>query len=311
MGVSPDLTLREALAELLFARWPEGTREGNLTFKSHAHVLKKFAEHIGDVRCNDLTPDLTASYVQRFLDQRRSLGDSARSIINYRKLLSSNFSWLIRRRLLPFRANPASASMVGCERPIVRCGRPLSDTEAQQLLDATRSSEIYLSILLCLAGGLRPRGASRVKREHLDLDSKSLMVFEKGRERVIPLSDWFVSEVKTWLQTHEWHIYCADEVWKRLQKLRKAHGLPSHVQLQACRRTFLRKLFEAGVAPQLAANLAGNSLEIIQRHYVSLETLNARSVVNVLDFGASGKVLPPESKRHSEDKNESEDDRET
>ena len=67
-------------------------------------------------------------------------------------------------------------------------------------------------------------------------------------------------------------------------RMRRAAGLPDHVTMQACRRTFLKTLFENNVPVQLAANLAGNSLEVIQKHYVELETLNAHSVVECVRF---------------------------
>jgi hypothetical protein len=75
-------------------------------------------------------------------------------------------------------------------------------------------------------------------------------------------------------------------------KVKRAPGC-AHVTLQGLRRTFLHRLFEKDVSPQLAAKLAGNSVQTIQKHYVNMETMDARHVVNVLDFAPPTSSLAP------------------
>jgi hypothetical protein len=114
---------------------------------------------------------------------------------------------------------------------------------------------------------------------------------EKGRERFIPLSHWAVNELQEWRiaagGTDETATVASSHsaVYKWLRGLRTPG---SRIQLQAMRRTFLKRLFDNGVSPQLAAKLAGNSVRTIERHYVDIGALiGGAKAVEEISFGKS------------------------
>lgn len=279
--------LQDVIQKSIDMRWPECKRVNNKSYIDAKSRLKMFADYIGDALAA-LTFEDASELLQGYLDKRRAAGVSDTTVNNERRVLSATFSWLIRARLVTFRANPAFSTNVFCPAPRVRCKRPLTAVEITQLIAATKESEIYPYIVLCMGAGLRPIGSSRVKRDDLDLNGRTLVVYEKKRERVVPLSQWVVNELTVWLATRKWPSMHFSNISHRLAEIRVLTGLSSHVTMQALRRTFIKKLFDAGVAPQMAASIAGNSLEVIVKHYVQLETMNAKSVVDLLNFGGGG-----------------------
>ena len=283
----PVLTigLVQAKEHYLNVRWPEPTRPNNRTYKNACTRLNAFAQSVKDARCEELTLESAAALIQRFMDERLKAGLSACSIDNDRRAISAFFAWLIRARMVSFRMNPASTELVRGPRVIKRCKRPLTYDELKLLLEATVNTVIYPFIVLIVGCGLRRVGASRVHREHIDLPGRTLIVFEKGRERCVPLSAWVVNELSAYFERHEWVSLHPDTIGRYLANIRKKKNLPAHFKLQPVRRTWIRKLYESGVSPQLTASLAGNSVEVIQEYYVELATMNARPVVDMIDFG--------------------------
>lgn len=277
----------DAINLSLSARWPEAIRVNNQSYRDAKSRLKAFMVVVRDRCCADMFFDEAVQMVQDFLDYRRIQGACGTSIDNDRRVLSAMFTYLIRRNMLPFKANPAFKTAVHQLAPIVvRCKRALSDAEVSALLASTRDDEIYRHVVLCLATGLRPIGASRIRPEHIDTNARTIIISEKNRERIVPLSSWLIAELAAYKERgNDWYPLHPNTVSKRLRLIRERHGLPAHITMQSLRRTFLKKLFTNNVSPQLAARLAGNSLAVIEKHYVELETLNATSVVDCLNFG--------------------------
>jgi len=239
------------------------------------------------------------SLVQKFIDQRKRDGVSAQTIHNDRVVIHGLYAWLMQRELVAWNENPAHTSkkQKKLDTPVVehRISTPLTADEARGVVEAARENSAFPSIVLCLSG-LRPRGTSRVRWSDVDLFKRTITTFEKSKGRTIPLSLWAVKELAAWKATRppasEDDLIVSSHSWlyKWMHKITKAHP---GVTLQALRRAFLRKLYEDGVSPQLAAKLAGNSVTTIAKHYVSLETLDAHAVVDTLDFGHP-QATPPQ-----------------
>jgi len=283
-------SLFSALQHSLNERWPVTKRINNQNYRDTKHRLGEFAKAIPDCPCDDLTLDGAMEKVQTFLDKRRADGCSGTTVDNDRKILSAAFTFLIQRKLVTFRTNPAFKKMVHTAPVITKCKPPASDRDLDALLLASRDSVIYPYVLLCLGVGLRPIGAARIDPERdLDLHGRTARITEKNRERIVPLSQWFIKELNDYRERgHKWQRLHKDTVTHKLKTLRQTAMIPPYVTMQSLRRTFLKKLFTNDVSPQLAARLAGNSIKVIQKHYVELETLNATAVVDVLDFSKKG-----------------------
>ena len=283
-------TLFSALRNYMDTRWPPENRKNNKTCKEAQTRLNAFMAVTRDRDCDNLLLEECIEAVQLFIDFRVFKKLSGCSIDNDRRALSAAFAWLIKKRMVPFRHNPAQKSLLNCPVVVTRCKPALNHDDVQALLTATRETELFPYVLLCLGAGLRLVGAWRVglAQEQLDLVAKTLLVFEKNRERIIPLSMWFQSEFAAWSQKYEWQHLHYDTVTHRLAKLRDEKGLPKTITMQALRRTFLKRLFDANVPPQVAAKLAGNSVAVIEKHYVDFQTMSAHGHVDVLDFSKKG-----------------------
>jgi len=144
-------------------------------------------------------------------------------------------------------------------------------------------------VLILMQSGFRPAGCERICWNDFDWQRKTVRTSEKNLERAIPLSNWASRELAAWKRkhakhdTHRVYPHHIELAHKELRLLRQAHGLPDSLTFGALRRLTYFRLYKAGVNPQLAARIMGNSVEIAMRHYISLETLNAHKAVRALE----------------------------
>lgn len=276
------------LLDSLDVRWPDAQiRAQNRYYLDSRWRLLSFCDW-RTVALNGLTLQKAAQIVQEYLDYRRSQGYSPISIDNDRRNLSAAFAWARSRGLLPFNGNPCSYALLHTPPVTVRCKPPVTDAELDAMIVRCRISPIHPQFLLCLTVGMRPIGACRVRAGDVNLQTRTVAVTEKRRERIVPLSDFCCQELTQWLTQWDWAAWSESNVMRHFRRIRLAAGLPAHVTLQGLRRTFLKKCLEADIPAQKAAALAGNSIQTIQRHYVQLSTLNARDAVDKLQFNLGG-----------------------
>jgi hypothetical protein len=58
---------------------------------------------------------------------------------------------------------------------------------------------------------------------------------------------------------------------------------------------FSAQAFHRWRKPAACGKLAGNSVQVIQKHYLDLQTLDAKSVMDLLDFSATPPQIPPQT----------------
>jgi site-specific recombinase XerD len=286
------MTLHEGILVFLDTVYPEHKRTNNKSYRGDLSRLKQAMHIIPDVPLAGLLPEEASDHIQKYIDYRQFKGCDPTTIDGDRRTLSRLFSFLIKYRMVSFRGNPAFKKLLRCPKMTVVCKRPLNAQELDTLIAIARPTDIYPFILLALCCGLREIGASRVRPGDVDFVGRSVMVTEKSIARAVPCGQWFCAELQGWLSKNEWKHYHADTISHRLADLRAAHGLPAHFCFQNLRINFIEKLWKAGVAPQMAASLAGNSVEVIQKHYCRLDRLNARGIVDLLDFSAPAPSAP-------------------
>jgi integrase len=302
MEVRADISFAEALQKYVDQRWSESERRNNRGYHTVNSRLRAFVRDMkcADLRLKDLTVEQAAEIIQNYLDAEHQRGIGATTLDNVRRDLSRLYSFIIRSRFVPFRENPcfAATGLLCLPKREIRCKRPLSDLEVQTLLWGARDTPIYWNLVLAVGCGLRMIGTCRVKPADVDFDARTVRVMEKKRERIIPLGTWAAGELRDWLASHEWRKVDTAKIIKIVATIREEANLAADVTCQALRRTAVKKLWENGVSPQLAARIMGHSVEIAQRHYLQLETLNARDEVNFLDFGPKAKpsALPAKPK---------------
>lgn len=293
------LTLAQAIADCIASRWPdEAAMQAHYSHYSVSKIqLEKFRdfEH-PDLNLAALPFEDAIQLVQRFIDSRRA---APQTIVGEQKVISRLFSWLIKKRLVTWPANPAFVRFLELPRAHHAPRPPVSPADLKVLIVEAKKSAIWPAVLLCLAAGLRPVGTLRIMRKDIDLVGARLTVTEKGRERQVPLNKWVVAELRAWLAIHPGAMlvdYTRNSLYSHVKKIRDDNGLRPEVTLQGCRRTFISLCMDGGVSAEMVASIAGNSVAVIEKHYKDLRTMNATEAVKHLDLSA---FLSAESKRKS------------
>lgn len=285
-------TLKQCVDESIETRWP--SKEGR-SYRDALNRLAAFQEFAKpDTIITAKSFDAVVSLVQRFCDKRRADKVSAQTIHNERTILSTFFTWMIKRKWVGWANNPAAKNFLDVQKIEKTIATPLTVDELDAALEKARPTQAYPAIILCLGAGLRPVGPTRIKWTDIDFTERRLIIVEKKKPRVIPISQWVVFELQRWrcgriFSDDDFVISTQSVLYKWLKLIRKPG---ERFQLQAARRAFLFKLFSLGVKPQLAAKLAGNSVQTIEKHYLDLQTLDAKNVVDLLDFSATPAQKP-------------------
>jgi site-specific recombinase XerD len=155
--------------------------------KNCGYYLGIFA---GFVEARFLPADLSIlqpKYIEMFLAERSEKGNSAWSIINYRKALSLLSSYLVQHELLP--VNP----VLKIPKPRVEKKLPqfLSIEQTKAMLAGIRNEKHKAMIAAIIFTGVRLGELAGLKVEDIDFTGKRLRVASKGRERMIYFPEVF------------------------------------------------------------------------------------------------------------------------
>lgn len=292
-ATSGTLTIREAIDWVLGERWPTPD-----TQNSHYHVsklmLNKFAAYAhADTNLLAMTFEDAVQKVQGYVDQRVRDGKSAQTVVSEQRVISRLFSFLIQRRKLKvWYANPAAKQFL--ELPAVRHTPrpPVTPSELKTLLKHARGKGAWPAVVLSLSTGMRGIGTTRIMRDDINLEARTIRVTEKNKTRLAPLSKWACGELKEWMETRPGDrlLSCSkNTLFDYVRRIREKHGLRKEVTLQGCRRTFISLMMDKGVSAELVASIAGNSVAVIERHYKDMRTMKSRGAVEKLDFGGKKK----------------------
>ena len=157
----------------------------------------------------------------------------------------------------------------------------LSIADCRLLLDAAKehAPKIIPFIALQLFGGLRAAEAERVRAE--DIKNGYVVIIgaqtKLNTRRAVPISD----QLKSWLAVPGAEIGVPD-VREKLYQLRLKCGVP--IPKNALRHSFCSYLYAAGTDIDAVAKAAGNSAEMLKRHYLGLASKQ--------DGEAFAKILP-------------------
>lgn len=292
--------LKAAVDHYLNTRWPYDPTPGkdgriptelrlqDRHYRDTRSRLGQFQSYLGDdAAFVTLSLDDARFAIQRYVDTRRALKKSARTLHNDQHVISKFCAWMVQRRLASWVANPASTKGLDIPRPHSKPKAAAVVDEIEILLHAARKKAIYPFIIL-MCSGLRPVGCTRVKWKDIDLADKPVIrvPIEKNEYRTIPLSAWAAEKLAAWKLTNqpsENFLVYASSVNNACRRLRNLRGA-SAVTFGAMRRMAYTRLYAAGVTPQLAAKIMGNSIQVALKHYVLLETMNAHEAVAALDI---------------------------
>lgn len=289
--VGQSWALAAAVDAFLDDLWPEHLRSNNRTYQGHKSRLKAFAKSHGGVVVSGATFEDFRAVVQAYIDTRKdeknAKGEtiSAENVDNDRRSISRFCSWLIEKKYVGWAGNPAQRK--GLRAPTVAHApkRPASADSAAAVIEKAKGHALY-PVLILVSSGMRPIGCTRVLWKHIRFGAKPYIdrAFEKKRARDIPLSQWAAKALQACKgsKTDDQRVfpYHIDVATKYLRQLRK--GIDETLTFYPIRRLANMRLYQAGVPPQVAAKIMGNSVEVQMRHYVDLEALDAHEHVEAL-----------------------------
>ncbi|GHU07250.1 hypothetical protein FACS1894151_01310 [Spirochaetia bacterium] len=253
------------------------------TIKSYIHYNKDFCRTM-----RKSPPDITDIDVKRYLaclDRTRDLSTSSMNLaissikFFYNVVLKKDFA---RNQYRP--------------RHDKRLPSVLDKTEVQRLLNFEKNPKHRLLLMLVYASGLRVSEVVALKREHIDLKRKTVLVHSgKGRkDRYTMLSDraaQFISHYYTIYEPEEWlfpgqtarhhlSIRSAQSIFDKA--IRKAE-ISKQVSIHSLRHTFATHLLESGTDVRYIQNLLGHASIRTTERYTHVARRSVLKIQSPLD----------------------------
>jgi len=259
-----------------FKAWLDGEADENgngiCTLREHSRSglrirVNIFANSIGNLRVNDVTPDTIENFIGRL-----NVSNTTRD--NYRRAVSRFFSWCIARPRRWVTLNPCREIKVEREEK----GPPaiLTLAECTQLLRAAEPVGLAPYVSLCLYAGLRPFEATRLTWQAVNLEDKEIRLeanqTKTGRARVVTIGPTLLA----WLRTYQDEPFFPPN-WRRVfDTVKSAAGFTGRSEgedkgkpwpVDVMRHTAISHFFRKTGSYGLTAEQFGNSEAIIKKHY--------------------------------------------
>lgn len=296
IGAVKALTLQAAVDKYLLTRWPAGS-EKTETQVDHRNRLNKLARDIGrDINLSVMSDERAGRVFRQYLIDRRAAGDSNRTLINWRGVISRFCRELMGLSspdgmpLVPWKVNPATDNRLGSVEVQAREPVILTTEEAAAVLKATVGYACYPAVLLCLGGGLRRIECTRMTWGQINFLTGSTQAYAKRRRRFPYISAWALDElraIKAECKADNDDRVCTcneDNLNRSLRTACKTAGLKIPKKaFQAMRATFANLLKER-VDFRAYARQMGHSLTTAERYYWSKGIIGDRPDVDGITF---------------------------
>lgn len=223
-----------------FNLWLDGaadeTGNGICTLRKHSRKGLRnrvgiFGNSIGNVRVNDIDPDM----VETFLGK---LQVSATTRDNYRRAISRFFSWCIQRPRRWTLVNPCREIRI--EKGEQQPPAILTVAQCKALLKAAEPKGLAPYIAVCLFAGLRPFEAARLDWQAVNLADKEIRLegvqTKTGKPRVVTICDTLL----TWLKAYKQKPFFPANWRRKLDKVKEAARLVRRETAKS-ERTFPKK----------------------------------------------------------------------
>lgn len=177
-GMKKRIMLSEARDEFLNAC--RARKLSVHTLQDYNNTLNKFIAHVGNMSMNDVTVPQVSAFLA-------SLPHSAKTVLNYHIGLSAFWTWAVRNEYV----DRHIMHMVERPKPKKIIIEPFTEVEIRRLLDVIRHKPARnrAIIYMLLDTGLRASELVNIEREHINLDTRKLIVLGKGnKERLLHFS---------------------------------------------------------------------------------------------------------------------------
>lgn len=246
--------------------------------------LKTFLATVGDFAICAVDASELSGKIQRYLDAGTARGLAPMSVKSDQVALSAFCAFLKRAGHAPWAVNPAGTDFIKTPRVPKRLPQSPTHETLKRVLRAVGNHPIRAVIVLCLSG-VRPASAiQRVEWPHINFETKRVITFEKGTERVVALGNWAAAELasvaKKKGRVWPFNYYTAFDCARRFAKEAAAPDF----SLQACRRALTNTLQESGHTALDESQLVGHSVQVAEKHYRRQRGGELHHVANSMDL---------------------------
>lgn len=248
-------------------------RYSKSAFNSVSNILDLLYEKAGG---NTPLASITAEVIQAVLDDRASVRSSA-TVTKERKFLSKCFSDAVRQGLLD--KNPVAATTVAPTVGVER--KPFTEKEVADILKVA-SGELFNIITIAVNTGLRLHDCIRIEPKFYDKALDAIVITESKTKKdlTIPANDATREIVTAGPVAPELNTLSNGAINKRLLKVMDAaeidrepvvapgaKNIVYRKSFHSFRHTFISRLTNAGVDPEIRRKLAGHSSVDIHEIY--------------------------------------------
>jgi integrase len=150
-----------------------------------------------------------------------------------------------------------------------------TDKEIEALITVAPSREDELLVLIGISLGLRRSDMAALKVRNIDLKEARLTYHEekKNRDRTVPLSPKLVESLRKYLagipKEQEFVFPYTDRtLYNRMKVMCDLAKIPRR-PFHALRATCIKRAQRRGWTPEQAARLVGDTIGVIQAHYIT------------------------------------------
>ena len=243
----------DVMAEFLKSKAEQQVRKNHLEVTKS--ILKKFLTN--PVPIGEFTREMVEEHL-------RGLGYKPLGTLGALKCIKSFFNWCVERDLIE-ESPAAKIKPPTIPRQEIKI---LAADDCKTLMEAaqTHCPSVIPFLALQLFGGLRAAEAARVRKDNIKHDHIRLVGADTKLNvvRIVPVS----KQLAAWLAVKGGKLMPLKECYDALIPLKKKHGVV--IPKNALRHSFCSFLFALGTDIDAVAKAAGNSAEILRKHYLGL-----------------------------------------
>lgn len=232
------------------------------TISNYMDTLNRFCEKLGDIKINQITTSDIISFLNSYTHLKN------KSLLNMHISLSAFWSWLVRQGY----AEENILRKIPRPKPQIIAIQPFTELEIKAMFGSLGKNEDRnrAILLLLLDTGIRASELVNLKRDNIDLQSRTIKVLGKGnKERIIPFSTRTATAIfKVLAQTDTEYPFGLNRcrLTHLLQEIGKRAGVQK-VHAHRFRHTFaVYYLRNGGDIFSLQAILGHSSMEMVKRY---------------------------------------------
>lgn len=257
-----------------FCVWLRQTDTLRSRTKSKLRIrLNLFRNSVANLRVSDIGPDV----IEKFLSDRKQVSQLTK--IGDREAVSRFFSWCADRPRRWVRINPCSEVRLEKRHKEIPPAL-LTLSECRKLLrkaETHREGMLAPYVAVCLFGGLRPAEVQRLSWDNVNLVDGEIRVEAQSTKTKQPRVVSIGKTLRAWLEAYKGKAFKPSNIRRDLDVLKQAAGYTGRVGKECdglkpwppdvLRHTAISHYFRQFGSYGLAAEWAGNSEQIIKRHY--------------------------------------------